>query len=77
MNIGKLTNSELEALILSKFRKTRKEVKYPPMVGIDCAQVDVGGVCVLSSDPITAATSRIPSSITAEKYRVFPCFPAE
>ena len=59
MNIGKLTNSELEALILSKFRKTRKEVKYPPMVGIDCAQVDVGGVCVLSSDPITAATSRI------------------
>lgn len=59
MKVGKLKNDELEQLILSKFKSVRREVQCPPHVGVDCARVSLDGTCVLSSDPITAAESRI------------------
>ena len=59
MKIGKLTNAELEDLILSKFINIRKEVAGAPKIGADCAYIDLHSACVVSSDPITAATSRI------------------
>ena len=59
MKIGKLKNNDLENLILNKFKKTRSEVESAPHVGADCAKLNIGKSCVLSSDPITAAESRI------------------
>ena len=43
MRIGKLDNDQLDALILKKFKHTRKEVVCSPRVGVDCAAVDLGG----------------------------------
>jgi hydrogenase expression/formation protein HypE len=60
MRQGKLTNEQLERLILSKFRGSRPEVVVRPDVGVDCAAVDLGGeLCVLSTDPITGAGENI------------------
>ncbi|MBR5947477.1 MAG: AIR synthase family protein [Clostridia bacterium] len=62
MRIGKLTNEQLDRLILGKLKHTRKEVVLSPGIGVDCTAVDMGGrLTVLSSDPITAAKSRIGS----------------
>ena len=56
MRIGKLENSELEALILSKFKHIRPEALTVPRVGEDCAALDVSDdLVVLSMDPITSA----------------------
>lgn len=56
MRLGKLTNEQLEHLILSKFQSKRPEVTVAPGVGLDCAAVDLGEkLCVVSSDPITGA----------------------
>ncbi len=56
MRIGKLENSELESLILSKFRKIRPESLTVPRVGEDCAALDMGGdLIVMSMDPITSS----------------------
>jgi hydrogenase maturation factor len=60
MRIGKLTNEQLDRLILSKLRHTRGEVVCAPSIGVDCTAVDLeGGLAVLSCDPITAAESGI------------------
>lgn len=62
MRVGKLTNKQLDRLILSKLKHTRKEVVMCPGIGVDCTAVETGGrLAVLSSDPITAAKSRIGS----------------
>ncbi len=62
MRVGKLTNEQLDRLILSKLKHTRKEVVLSPGIGVDCTAVDMGSrLSVLSSDPITAAKSRIGS----------------
>lgn len=54
--LGKLTNEELDGLILSRIKHTRPEVVIRPHIGEDCAALDLNGrLCVLSSDPITAA----------------------
>lgn len=54
--LGKLTNEELDGLILSRIKHTRPEVVVTPRIGEDCAALDLGGnLCVLSCDPITAA----------------------
>ena len=59
MNIGKLTNETLDRLILSKFRKTRKESFGAPRIGMDCATLDFGNdLIVTSCDPITSADWR-------------------
>ena len=56
MRIGKLENSELEALILNKFKRIRPESLTVPRVGEDCAALDFDGdLIVLSMDPITSA----------------------
>lgn len=60
MKVGKLTNEQLDALILKKLKHTRDEVKLFPGVGVDCTAVKVGDrLTVLSSDPITAAQKGI------------------
>lgn len=62
MRQGKLTNQQLENLILSKFSHTREEVVCSPHVGVDCAAVDLGGrIAVLSTDPITSADKNLGS----------------
>lgn len=62
MRVGKLTNEQLDRLILGKLKHTRKEVVLSPGVGVDCTAVDIGSrLTILSSDPITAAKSRIGS----------------
>ena len=60
MRIGKLTNEQLDRLILKKLKATRKEVVCSPSVGVDCTAVALeNGLAVLSCDPITAAESGI------------------
>lgn len=60
MREGKLSNQDLERLVLSKFHSQRPEVLVPPGVGLDCAMLDMGDfLCVLSTDPITAADTQI------------------
>ncbi|MGN0791925.1 MAG: AIR synthase family protein [Christensenellales bacterium] len=62
MRQGKLTNQQLDSLILSKFSHTREEVVCSPHVGVDCAAVDLGGrIAVLSTDPITSADKNLGS----------------
>ena len=62
MRQGKLTNQQLDSLILSKFAHTRREVVCSPHVGVDCAAVDLGGrIAVLSTDPITSADKNLGS----------------
>lgn len=62
MRIGKLTNEQLDRLIISKLKHNRKEVVMAPGIGVDCTAVDIGDrLTVLSCDPITAAQSRIGS----------------
>ncbi|MBO4563250.1 MAG: AIR synthase family protein [Clostridia bacterium] len=60
MRTGKLTNEQLDELILSKLRHTRREVVCAPSVGVDCTAVALHkGLAVLSCDPITAAETGI------------------
>ncbi len=60
MRIGKLTNEQLDRLILEKLKHTRCEVVCAPSVGVDCTAVALEkGLAVLSCDPITAAESGI------------------
>ena len=60
MRKGKLTNEQLDRLILSKLKHTRREVVCAPSIGVDCSAVDLsGGLAVLSCDPITAAETGI------------------
>ncbi|MFO7611318.1 MAG: AIR synthase family protein [Clostridia bacterium] len=56
MNIGKLPNNLLEKLILNTLETRRSETVVKPAVGEDCCVLDLGGkLCVISTDPITAA----------------------
>lgn len=60
MKIGKLTNEQLDKLILSKLTHTRREVLIHPGIGVDCTAIDLGeNIAIFSSDPITAAKTGI------------------
>ncbi len=63
MKIGKLSNQDLERLVLSRLPFAAASGEAGPSVGLDCAVMDMGDGfrLVLSSDPITAAdTARSP-----------------
>ncbi len=55
--LGKLSNSELEEIVLNGIEgRKRDDVVMRPGIGIDCGGIKVGNdVVVLSTDPITAA----------------------
>jgi hydrogenase maturation factor len=56
MKIGKLPNSLLEKLVISSIETRRAETVLAPSIGEDCCALDLyGDLCVVSSDPITAA----------------------
>lgn len=56
MEIGKLPNDVLEKLILNDLENRRAETVLRPAVGEDCCALDLGeNLCVISTDPITAA----------------------
>ncbi len=62
MRVGKLTNEQLDRLILEKLKHKRSEVVMASGIGVDCTAVDIGDrLTVLSCDPITAAQTRIGS----------------
>lgn len=55
--IGKLTNKQLEEIVLNEIGTRRDDVVMRPGIGMDCGAIRMGDdVCVLSTDPITAAT---------------------
>lgn len=56
MKLGKLPNSQLEKLILNVLSTRREEIVLRPAVGEDCCALNLGdNLCVISTDPITAA----------------------
>ncbi|MFU0800820.1 MAG: AIR synthase family protein [Xylanivirga thermophila] len=56
MEIGKLSNEELEKYVISQFKNIREDVVAGPRIGRDCGIIDMGDeYCVVSTDPITAA----------------------
>ena len=60
MRQGKLTNEELEKVILSNIQPQNPDVLVGAAVGEDCAAIRFGDeACVLSTDPITAAESHV------------------
>lgn len=57
MQIGKLPNDVLKNVIISKIGRRNKDIIVGPEIGEDCSIVNFGEeVCVLTTDPITAAT---------------------
>lgn len=57
MKAGKIPNEVLNKIVLSKINKIRDDVIIHPGIGEDCAAIDFGKyACVLSTDPITAAS---------------------
>lgn len=60
MRPGKLTNEQLQRIILAHLGPNREDVLMSAGVGEDCAAIRFGQeACVLSTDPITAASSRM------------------
>ncbi len=59
MNIGKLSNHDLQRLVLSQIVFAPEAGEAGPAIGLDCAvlQMEDGMRLVLSSDPITAASA--------------------
>jgi hydrogenase expression/formation protein HypE len=59
LKIGKLDNELLEKIVLQNIRHRRPEVLTRPGIGEDCAVLDFGPYeCVVSTDPITAASAQ-------------------
>lgn len=60
MNIGKISNEFLKNQIFSKLTIKRKDVLLGPGIGRDCSILDFGDeLCIISSDPITGASSQM------------------
>ena len=60
MRIGKLSNEELEQVVIRKIKYQHPDVLIHSGVGEDCSVIDYGDeVCVVSSDPITGAAHQI------------------
>lgn len=59
MRIGKLSNEQLNNIVLSKLNN-KHDILLGSGVGEDCAAIDFNGeACVLSTDPITGACENI------------------
>lgn len=60
MEIGKLSNEQLDNIIFSKIKYKDKRVLVGSGIGEDCSIIDFKDeLCVISSDPITATTSNM------------------
>lgn len=60
MEIGKLSNSDLEKFVFQSLKYRRREVLLKSSVGMDTSVMDFGGdLLVVSCDPITGATKGI------------------
>lgn len=60
MQEGKLTNETLREIIISKIKKSSKDIIIGPEIGEDCSIIDFGSdVCVLTTDPVTAAGEKV------------------
>ena len=60
MQIGKLSNELLNALVLDTVKVDREDVLIGASTGEDCAALSFGSeVCVLSTDPITGTAAEI------------------
>ena len=60
MESGKVPNEILNKIVLGKIKNFRNDIILHPGIGEDCAAIDFEKyACVLSTDPITAATSDI------------------
>ena len=60
MEIGKLSNEELDRIIFSKIKHKDERVLVGSGIGEDCSIIDIKDeLCVISSDPITATTSNM------------------
>lgn len=58
MEIGKVSNEVLEHVVFTQLGYQRPEVLVGSGIGEDCAVLDLGDeLCVVSTDPITGATS--------------------
>lgn len=58
--IGKLDSDLLRELVFKHLTYRRNDVKNRPGIGLDCAILDFGEFdCIISSDPISAATNDI------------------
>lgn len=56
LDIGKIPNDTLEKLLKMYDKPKRTEVISRPMIGEDCAALDLGGdLCVVTTDPITGS----------------------
>jgi len=59
MNLGKIPNNLLEQLVISRIKQYRSDILVGPGIGKDCGVIDFGEyACVLSTDPITATSSK-------------------
>ena len=60
LKIGKLDSDLLKEIVFGSIKHKREEVLARPGIGEDCAVIDFGDeVCVMSTDPITAAINDI------------------
>lgn len=60
MKIGKLTNAQLEQHMFSELKAVRDEIALRPGAGEGCAALELGQkLCVVSTDPVTAASKEL------------------
>ncbi len=60
MEVGKLKNEVLGAIVLSELKKVRDDILIRPGIGEDCAAIAFGDLaCVLTTDPITGSGSHL------------------
>lgn len=60
MDVGKLPNDVLKKIVLDRFQNKNKDVIVGPSLGEDCTAISFNDeVCVLTTDPITAAANKI------------------
>lgn len=60
MEVGKLKNEVLGAIVLSELKMVREDILIRPNVGEDCAAIAFGDLaCVLTTDPITGSGSNL------------------